>query len=129
MDKIFYRLLFLALVFLSMPSCKKDVPSLVSLNENSSSIKETKSVISDEGPTILGSKMNNPFTITNMREAYKRLCGGVPSTQLQTNQLYVRFLISNAEEAKKLEACTLTLSTIPLDYEISQFGVYYMILL
>lgn len=84
-----------------------------------------KESISDEGETVLGERLPNPFTLKNMRKAYSILSRGTSTNSIQSNQIYVRFLISNSEEAKKLEDKDLILSTIPLDYEVIQYGSFY----
>lgn len=120
MKKIIFSGIILSIISLGIVSCKKET---VFPNGNSASGK-TKSIISDNEATILGDKLQNPFTLDNMREAYNILNGST-SVKLQTNQTYVRFLITKPEDAKKLEERGLILSTIPLDYEVLQYGSFY----
>jgi hypothetical protein len=112
-----------ALFFLlvNVIGCKKE---MIIPKEQLGSNNQTKSLIIDEGQTVLGEKLPNPFTVENMKAAYSIL-GGSSTDNIVTNQKYVRFLISNPEESKKLEELGLILSTIPLDYEVLQYGTFY----
>lgn len=113
---------FLLFFFLiNAVGCKKEI---IDPKEQLVSNNQTKSLILDEGQTVLGEKLPNPFTVENMKTAYSIL-GGSSTDNIVSNQKYVRFLISNPEESKKLEERGLILSTIPLDYEVLQYGTFY----
>lgn len=79
--------------------------------------------------TVLGEKLENPYTVANMQKAYENL---KQSTQLKssvsitTTDYYVRFFPKTDEELQVLEADSLTLFDYPLDYEIEQIGEMYI---
>lgn len=114
-------LVIASILLLGVVGCKKEK---ISPNNSKIDSNITKSIILDEGQTVLGEKLANPFTIDNMKLAYSALNGGAPNLII-SNQKYVRFLISNPEESKKLEEQGLILSTVPLDYEVLQYGTFY----
>lgn len=70
---------------------------------------------------ILGRKIDNPYSIQSMQEAYKRLR---PTTKLvgdsllTPNYAYIRFLPVDAEDLSYLCDSMLELYNYPLDYEI-----------
>ena len=122
MKKLKNGFIFLAFLGISLVGCKKkNLTDIAKSNISAQSVN--KSLISDEGETILGNQLENPFTTSNMIQAYTQLGGN--GNLIQTNQLYVRFKITEVSEARSLEDRGLILSTTPLDYEIIQYGYYY----
>ena len=81
--------------------------------------------------TVLGDKLENPYTVENMQKAYDELQeeGATMSTkssvEITTTDYYVRFLPANDEELQILENDSLNLFPYPLDYEIEEEGDYY----
>jgi hypothetical protein len=90
----------------------------------------TKSAMPDltdsiERPTVLGRKLPNPYTLVNMKKAYKNIRGGTWNSLTATHK-YVRFRPSNTAQLVTLEDTQdLELSDEPLDYEILTEGDYY----
>lgn len=125
MVKIIYAGLLVVFIGGMLGGCKKETFAPKRNLDSKNLLSTIKSSVSDEEETILGDKLPNPFKLLNMQEAYSILNGGAPATPLQVNQIYVRFLISNPEEAKNLESRNLILSTVPLDYEVIQYGSFY----
>lgn len=77
----------------------------------------------------LGKKLENPFTVVNVKKAYNNLVSqGIVKSGLEitaTHQ-YVRLLPSDMEQYDMLEADTLNVMfDYPLDYEIFEGGTYY----
>lgn len=88
----------------------------------------------DTVATILGQKLENPYTLRNMRRAFKKI---VTSSDTNNNTLnvvspvrlthkYIRFLPKDTIEYDRLVRDTvLKLYNTPLDYEIAKQGNYY----
>ena len=85
----------------------------------------------DIKPTVLGGKLENPYSVDNMRKAYANKRASVinfPKMDIRANHLYVRFLPKNEEELEKLyahESEDFILFDHPLDYEIAEQGNFY----
>ncbi len=82
---------------------------------------------------FLGKKLENPYSVTNMRKAFNSLIEKskinnatsrivVNEIDITTTDLYVKFLIENADQLERLEADSLNFSILPLDYEILKEG-------
>ena len=115
MRKIIYYLLFLP--FLS--SCKKqEIPSST----------ETRTNI-----TVLGKKLENPYSVENMRRAYNNLKSDKVSHHVSTEGIeikathyYIKFKPRNQSELDTLKNdSTLVFYNYPLDYEIHEGNTYY----
>lgn len=84
----------------------------------------------NEGSIVLGKKLEDPYNIKNIKQAYKNLKSidpqQVPGIDIQPTHLYLRFLPENEEEWGVLKSdSTLVLYDFPLDYEIANMGTYY----
>jgi len=117
MKRKIYSTLFIAIVGTGLISCKKEELQI------STSISTTKVV--DEQETKVGKKLNNPFAIDNMRNAYASISNQKSLLKLESNKLYVKFLPMNSDELNKLNSDSLILSDIPLDVEVNQYGTFY----
>ncbi len=81
----------------------------------------------------LGNKLDNPYSLSNMKKAYKNLMdkGDLKSASsldqlIEATHLYVRFLPQDTLELNVLENdTTLELFDYPLDYEITEEGNFY----
>lgn len=74
--------------------------------------------------TLLGYKLvNNPYSVTKMRQAYQNLYG--TTATFTANKKYVRFKPANETQLKTLVEQDLDLYDYPLDYEVTQQGDYY----
>jgi hypothetical protein len=121
--KKMFAILALATVFIY--GCQKD-ENLV----NDDLADETTS--STEGEVVLGEKLENPYSVKNMKKALKALNENnllksvATDDGIEATDLYVRFLPSTEEELDQLkEDTTLELFDYPLDYEIEEGGEYY----
>lgn len=80
-------------------------------------------------PMILGKKLENPFSISNMKKAVESLrASGVITVdqQIHTTHLYVRFLPPDETSLDELLGdTTLNITDYPVDYEIIQPGDFY----
>ena len=116
----------LNIVLLTLFSCQKDDGCIMPPST------DTKSSNPD-GMVQLGKKLENPYSLKNMRKALKELKqAGFKSSvnmaeqDLQPTHLYVKFIPKNEEELDLLKVdTTLILYDYPLDYEIEEGGSYY----
>lgn len=103
-----------------MFSCQKEEPDL---NE-----QELFQAENSQTETILGEKLENPYSIENMQKAYENLQQKSQlksSVNITPTDYYVRFFPKTDDELQVLEADSLTLFDYPLDYEIEQIGDMY----
>ena len=83
------------------------------------------------GPEIvLGEKLNNPYSLSNMQAAYESLVRtksgeGAEVEELEANCLYVRFLPKDSTDVAILQNLKLELFDYPLDYDITVEGNTY----
>ena len=99
-------------------SCKKETSSTETPTSTNEPYKE--------GMIQLGKKINDPYSIENMRKAYANIAGNNLKSELAPNKLYLRFLPKNEDELALLKSdTTLILYDFPLDYEIDMQGTYY----
>ena len=116
--KVPYALLVLSLVFSF--SCQKSIDTI------SPSCSELK-----QPELVLGKKLENPYSVANMRKAYSELKNrtrtDLPNENvIQTTHLYIKFLPKNKQDIGTLKAdSTLVLYNYPLDYEIVSYGGYH----
>ena len=110
----------MTLMALMMMACSKEGPSFES-NQNSD---YAQGASYDE--IVLGERLENPYKTENIEKAlnslYPTKAGDV---QVNTTDLYVRFLPSSQSEYDELMAMGLLLFDHPLDYEIEVEGDWY----
>ncbi len=80
--------------------------------------------------TVLGEKLDNPYSVENMKIAYDSLTSSssiktLSSVNIQTTDYYVRFHPTSDEQMEELDADSLVLFPYPLDYEIETYGDDY----
>ena len=106
-------------------SCAKDDEYFCTNNDVSTFEKMEES----EGEIVLGEKINDPYNIAFMSEAFQQLKAEgaeLPFDVLEPTGLYVRVLAGSTAELDLLEADTnMTWFDYPLDYEIAKTGTYY----
>ncbi|MGN7512824.1 MAG: hypothetical protein ACTHOM_00510 [Allomuricauda sp.] len=131
--KMYWANVCMVMVICWLASCEKEavIP------------EETQQVDLEESDTLqmikLGKKLENPYSVANMRKAYSSLIkkqeknpmkyGGLilkDSSEISTTDYYVKFLVENDEQKSILLADSLNLSIVPLDVEIEQEGDYYV---
>ena len=83
----------------------------------------------NEGPIVLGKKLEDPYDFKNIEKAYSNLKATSPYTPnvaIAPTHNYIRFLPKDEAEWGILKSdITLILYDFPLDYEIVQMGDYY----
>ena len=106
---------------------------LVSCSENGTLEIQPESPIAKvqepEGMMVLGEKLNNPYSVVNMRKAYAALSpqtkSGISDDDISATHRYVKFIPKTEDELSLLKTdSTLILYQYPLDYEIIQYGSY-----
>jgi len=124
-----YRLFLLTLIGIMLFSCQKEDKIL--LNDSLSSKEELTN--NQIGNIILGKRLENPYSVKNMRKAFENLKKKnryksviKSGNGIEATDYYVKFKIENDEQRNLLIADSLNLSIIPLDYEIIQEGDYYI---
>ena len=119
------RIIAVATVILGITwSCQTDETVNLVIEENdlaSEGLVETK----------LGRKLENPYSVENMKRAYESLLqksnGRIASEiEIETTHLYVKFFPETKEEIELLEIDSLELFNYPIDYEIDTLGDYYL---
>ena len=122
----FVATMFVAIGFIaSISSCAKD-DEYFGNNDNYS---KSENVEDGEDAIVLGEKMNDPYNMAFMSEAFQQLKAEgteLPFDVLEPTGLYVRVLAGSTAELDLLEADTnMTWFDFPLDYEIISNGTYY----
>jgi len=88
----------------------------------------------DGNGLVLGKKLENPYSVENMKKAYNALPVSVKGAVgyqsandvISTTHYYIKFTLKSEEELGKLKIdSTIILFPYPLDYEIISFGNYY----
>ena len=107
---------------------------LLSCSKEINSVQTPKIDTAEEqkfGPEIvLGEKLNNPYSLSNMQAAYESLVRtksgeGIEVEELEANWLYVRVLPKDSTDVSFLIDSGLELFDYPLDYEIEVYGNSY----
>lgn len=134
MKNYFYVILLGLLIF----SCQKD-------------IEENNSTLSTEIPSrdeltksggkeiILGEKIENPYSVKNMKKAYENILNSqskissmngaktaTETIEISTNHHYVKFWCTNSKDEEKLDSLDIKYSKFPLDREIIEEGDFYV---
>ena len=119
--------LVLALVMASMlVSCslEEDTP-FNKLNSPDNTISTKSGLVeSNSMMMLLGQKLPNPYSISNMQAAHDSLYPNL-NIQLPVTHLYVRFLPQDTAQMRRLLEDSLELFDFPLDYQILRSGYYY----
>lgn len=120
-----------------MGGCNKEA----NLGVDDEIIKQQESRANTGGKLIIGEKLENPYSIDNMRKALdyifnetkessdyntKELAKKAETIDLRTTDLYIRFLPKDSTEYDLLKKDTvLSLYDYPLDFKIEKQGEYY----
>lgn len=76
---------------------------------------------------VLGSKLDDPYTLENMQAAYDAIYGTKSSRrELTPTDIYVRFLPKGEEQYDRLKSMGIDLVDHPVDYQIITEGDYYI---
>ena len=120
-----------ALLAAMLVGCSKDMDTVPEIADDNTPKPELKLIGgSNRGrKTILGEKLNNPYSLSNMSSSLTSLSSTrseFAGASIKANALYVRFLPQNMEDVAYLEnQRSLTLFDHPLDYELEVIGDYY----
>ena len=125
--------IFLVLIGL-LGACKKDSFDEKLLNSENDKINHQAFIFGNNqlanGLMELGRKLENPYSVSNMKLAYEELTSNFPDSvkllNIRATHRYIKFLPQNEEEYRQLEDINnFELFEYPLDYEIKKPGVYY----
>ncbi len=124
-----FKFLTIATTALMFAACNEPLNEAVGvgIDSNESEKKSTKS--------HWGNRIENPYTVTNMRLAFKELMKkennslsklGISEQQIKTTHLHLKFIPKTYEELDLLDADTiLNAVPVPFDYDLEGFdGVY-----
>lgn len=117
----------LALFLTLTNSCKKDFSENLNPREalqNTNKANDREELNPGEGMTVLGVRLNNPYALNVVKQAYANIYGQTINS-LQPSHLYVRFLPSTPEEIGLLDYENREYWDFPLDYKILQMGAKY----
>ena len=106
-------------------SCKNNQDMNITVEKN---VFSTRMGDNPDKEMRLGKKLENPYTIENMKKAYEDLKkkGITKNTDIHANYLYIRFLPENIEDYRLIHHNKeIELYDHPLDYEISTIGNKY----
>ncbi|WP_282774815.1 hypothetical protein [Phaeodactylibacter xiamenensis] len=109
-------------------SCEKEALPAPAITETDASPEPSIVFRSekDSVPTILGAQRNNPYTVSNMTQAWNNLFGQHKTyAALPATHQYVKFDPQSLEEYKALAESGITYVDFPLGYEVVQLGDYY----
>ncbi len=74
---------------------------------------------------VLGKRLDNPYRTETVRRAYSSLYPTKSRTEIETTDLYVRFLPKDESEYDLLADMGVTMLDHPVDFEILKEGDYY----
>ncbi len=128
MRKSYYLLSLFTLLLLS--SCYNDNDFTKKESIEEIAIEDHQTEKGDQ--IILGKKLQNPYSVINMRKALRNLKNRGQASrellklQISTTHRYIKFKPKDSVELKQLEAdSSLIIYDYPLDYEIVQMGDSY----
>lgn len=116
--------------YVLISSCTKEVLT-ETLYTPLANTKASSSSTFNDGPMMIGQRLDNPYNVNNMRAAYDSLVKSgepinVPITIITTTHYHIKFTPKNADEFNDLEEIeNLDLFDHPLDCEIITPGSYY----
>lgn len=140
---ITYKQLTFALLTTLLFSCQKD-EFLDTPQAKTPETPVTEATQQDILPQIiLGKKLENPYSVANMKRAYKSLkekralitassssslasLSTEQNVEIETTDYYVKFWIETDEQKNMLIADSLNLSDIPLDVEVLKEGIEFI---
>lgn len=117
--KWFFKIMLPVLVLVS---CSKEGTSLVEADPVST--KEKVELLGHES-IELGRKLENPYSVTNVRQALSAVYPTRAVIDVPVTDYYVRFLPKNVEEFDRISRLGVELMDHPIDREILRDGDYY----
>lgn len=119
----FRSIILTAFFFGTIFSCQREEVELIEPEQTQSELPDLSSI------TKLGKKLENPYSVTNMKRAWESLSkkSKVSKTgDIETTHLYVKFKPKTEEELSLLKKdSTIVLYDIPLEYEVNENGDFY----
>ncbi|KAA5534780.1 hypothetical protein F0919_09230 [Taibaiella lutea] len=118
------------IVALSLAGCKKRNTAEPGETPATAKLMSGGGTAANDGPTVLGNKLINPYTVANMEQGKRSLAAkGIHPQQTFTvkeTHLYVKFKPANEDEYNELMSDnSLDLVDFPLDYDIQVVGNGY----
>jgi hypothetical protein len=124
-NQLSIKLAFVCLSLIFFASCKRE-------HEHISPSKEGNTQTGPAEKIVLGRKLENPYSVENMKLAFSNIASSSNSrissdnSPVRLTHLYLRFLPKDWAEYDLLKSdTTLKLYQIPLDYEIQTYGNTY----
>ncbi len=125
--------LVLILIGLTTTSCRDEIKETEASN---TSVKEAY-LDADEQEIVLGDKIENPYSVENMQQAYQNIMKSKDKSskalqktgetiEISTNHHYVRFWCTSTEDKEKLTSLDIQFSEFPLDREIEEEGDFFI---
>lgn len=109
----------LMLPLMLLVACEREDKALADLSRNGGNVLSHEMI-------ELGEKLEDPYTVENMREALSRVFPTkAGEVVISPTDLYVRFLPKTEEEFTRLQSMGLWLTDHPVDYRILREGDYY----
>ena len=117
MKSFLKSLVILLFVCSSLTSCKKDS----SENENFQTLTD-----GIHWNSVLGKKLENPYSVANMQRAWDNLYGGQNKETITASHYYIKFFPYGEDDLTLLHNDTLlNLYQYPLDYEVIEGSTTY----
>ena len=107
---------------LLLASCSKEGASP---EGNAPEVPEERQEQASHGMMMLGEKLDNPYSLANVKAAVASLYPSSEVEDLAPTDYYVRFLPASGDEYARLEEAGVEMADHPLDREILQDGDYY----
>lgn len=107
---------------LLLASCSKEGTSP---EGNAPEVPEERQEQASHGMMMLGEKLDNPYSLANVKAAVASLYPSSEVEDLAPTDYYVRFLPASGDEYARLEEAGVEMADHPLDREILQDGDYY----
>lgn len=127
-QKNFLFIIYCLVIIIITISCSLE-PGGETVNKGNSSQGNPEVTVSDNsGNVILGRKLENPYSVRNMKLAKESLVlkGIIIQEEINTTHYYIRFSPANINEIEELCSMPeLSLFNIPMDYEILSEGDTY----
>lgn len=125
------RLFLVASIALLLASCQNELPIDLVQPDITPIVEQQEEFVPSDGMIQLGKKLENPYSLENMRKALELLPAesrsGFSAEDIQPTHLYVKFKPKNVDELDAMlwSDSSLDFYDHPLDYEQVSGGRYY----
>lgn len=125
------RLFLVASIALLLVSCQNELPIDLVQPDFTQIAEQQEEFVPSDGMIQLGRKLENPYSLENMRKALDLLPtesrSGFSAEDIQPTHLYVKFKPKNVDELDAMlwSDSSLDFYDHPLDYEVVSGGRYY----